>query len=71
MARAKQTAELIYIKIAKSINIHTTNTFVSSNTTPAGGMTPSLAAMPTSMRISYASVVNPGITLSIASLLPS
>jgi hypothetical protein len=44
---------------------------MSGNTTPAGSATPSLADMPTSMMISYASVANPGITWSVVLLLSS
>jgi hypothetical protein len=43
---AKHSAELTHIKTAKGINIHTSITVMSSNTTPAGGATPSLAACP-------------------------
>jgi hypothetical protein len=65
---AKRSAELTHIKTAKKgINIHTSITVMSSNTTPAGGATPSLAAMSASMMIIYASVTNPGITLSVFS----
>jgi hypothetical protein len=64
-------SQIKHVKAARGYAIHTTNTAVSGNTTPASNIpAPSSPSTPASMTISFATATNHGITPSVVSSLP-